>query len=174
MTDQPLASSATVDDTEIPIGILEEAVHAVIKTCDVQVELKIEVMDQPFDPREAKLELGSNIALTSEHGRWNLSVMADERSCQVFTRYFFAMEEDEGIAMEDVADAMGEIVNVAAGVFKAKRVEAGEDIYLGLPLFMLGNSCVEYLARGVRGISQSVTGPEGLTAHVILMWESGS
>ncbi|MFH1844708.1 MAG: chemotaxis protein CheX, partial [bacterium] len=138
MTDQDFAPAATAGDIEIPIAVLAEAVHAVLKTCDVQVGLKLDVVDQPIDPREAKLELGSNIALSSETDRWNLSVMADERSCQVFTRYFFDMGVDDGVAMEDVADAMGEIVNVAAGVFKAKRVEAGENIYIGLPLFMLG------------------------------------
>ena len=83
------------------------------------------------------------------------------------------MEPDEEPEMEDLADGLGEIVNVAAGVLKAKRPEAGQKVQLGLPLFMEGRGCIEFFASGLQGISQNLRGPDGISVHVILIWQEG-
>ena len=89
------------------------------------------------------------------------------------TRSLFAMEADESPEMEDIADAMGEIANVAAGVMKSSRAAAGQKVQLGLPLFMEGRSCIEFFASGIHGMAQTVTGPDDLDFHVILIWQEG-
>jgi hypothetical protein len=159
----------------LPIQVLQEATLAVINTCEVQMGVSLEIEENPGDPREANVQYGSSIALTAEvGGGWNLAVMGDKDSCFKLTRVLFAMEEDEDPAMEDLADGIGEIANVAAGVFKASRLAAGQRVQLGLPLFIEGRSCIDFFAAGLQGLSQSLNGPDGITVHVILIWQEGA
>ena len=158
----------------LPVNVLQEATTAVVNTCEVQMGLPLTVDDNPGDPREAAVDFGSSIALTTEHGGgWNLAVMGDKVSCEKLARILFAMDADEMPAMEDLADGIGEIANVAAGVFKASRLEAGERVQIGLPLFMEGRGCIEFFASGLQGLSQSLNGPDGIAVHVILIWQEG-
>ena len=170
MTNQ-VVESTEVDAQSVPIQVLREAVKAVMDTCRIQMDLVLEIDSEPSDPREADVEYGSGIALTAENGGWQLAVMGSKKSCQVLTRGMFAMEPDEDPEMEDLADAMGEIANVAAGVLKSSRAEAGQKVQLGLPLFMEGRSCLEFFASGLEGMAQTVLGPDGLDFHVILIWQ---
>ncbi len=158
----------------LPVNVLQEATQAVVNTCDVQMGLPLEIDDNPADPREAAVDYGSNIALTTpEGGGWNLAVMGNKSSCEKLTRVLFAMEDDETPEMEDLADGIGEIANVAAGVFKASRLEAGQSVQIGLPLFMEGRGCIDFFASGLHGLSQSLNGPDGIVVHVIIIWQEG-
>ena len=172
MTNQTMDTSQAADKS-VPIQVLKEAVQAVVDTCRIQIKLELEVDPTPSDPREANVEYGSGIALTAENGGWQLAVMGSKKSCQALTRGMFAMEDDEEPEMADLADAMGEIANVAAGVMKSSRAEAGQKVQLGLPLFMEGRSCLEFFASGLQGMAQTVIGPDSLDFHVILIWQEG-
>ncbi len=168
-------AAAKAEAANLPINVLQEATQAVVNTCEVQMGLSLEVEANPGDPREANVQYGSNIALTTEvGGGWNLAVMGDKESCQKLTRILFAMESDEEPAMEDLADGIGEIANVAAGVFKASRLAAGQRVQIGLPLFMEGRGCIDFFASGLQGLSQSLNGPDGITMHVIIIWQEGT
>jgi len=167
-------AAATAEAANMPINVLQEATQAVVNTCEVQMGLSLEIDANPGDPREAAVQYGSSIALTTEvGGGWNLAVMGDKESCQKLTRILFAMDADEEPAMEDLADGIGEIANVAAGVFKASRLAAGERVQIGLPLFMEGRGCIDFFASGLQGLSQSLNGPDGIIVHVILIWQEG-
>lgn len=158
----------------LPVRVLQEAVESTIATCAIQMKVALTVSDNPGDPRDAQVDNGSTIALTTEQGGgWNLAVMADRSSCNALTRVLFAMEPDEDPELEDLADGLGEIVNVAAGVLKTKRLEAGQRVQLGLPLFMEGRGCIDFFASGLQGISQNLQGPDGISVHVILIWQEG-
>ncbi len=157
----------------VPVQVLQEAVKAVVDTCSIQMDLHLEVDPNPSDPRDADVEYGSSIALTSETGGWQLAVMGSKSGCQILTRNLFAMEDDEEPEMADMADALGEIANVAAGVLKSSRAAAGQAVQLGLPLFMEGKGCIEFFASGIQGMAQTVRGEKGLEAHVILIWQEG-
>ena len=65
-------------------------------------------------------------AIQKSDGGWNLALMCDEKNAASFTRILFAMESDDEATMEDMADALGEIVNVAAGVMRVARQKAGQ------------------------------------------------
>ncbi len=173
LTTTNTADSPAIQGNNVPIKVLQEAVQAVVDTCRIQMDLPLEVDPNPSDPRESDVELGSSIALTSENGGWNLAVMANKPSGESLTRTLFAMEDDETPEMEDMADGLGEIANVAAGVMKASRAAAGQKVQLGLPLFMGGKSCIEFFASGVQGMAQTVRGEGGLEVHVILIWQEG-
>ncbi len=172
MTNQTVDQAQNADQS-VPVQVLKEAVQAVVDTCRIQMELELEVDPTPSDPREADVEFGSGIALTAENGGWQLAVMGSRNGCQMLTRSLFAMEADEEPEMEDMADAMGEIANVAAGVMKSSRAAAGQKVQLGLPLFMEGRSCLEFFASGLQGMAQTVVGENGLDFHVILIWQEG-
>jgi len=165
--------SVSTRDRSIPIQVLKEAVKAVVDTCKIQMDLPLEVDPHPSDPRDTSVEYGSSIALTAENGGWQLAVMGSRVSCETLTRSLFAMEQDENPEMEDMADALSEIANVAAGVMKSSRAEAGQKVQLGLPLFMEGSGCIDFFASGIQGMAQTVRGNEGLEAHVILIWQEG-
>jgi len=171
---QPMTTSTTqATGVNVPAQVLREAVKAVVQTCSIQMDLELEVDPNPSDPREAKVEYGSAIALTAENGGWQLAVMANKPSCEDLTRALFAMEDNEEPEMADMADAIGEIANVAAGVLKSSRAEAGQAVQLGLPLFMEGGGCIEFFASGIQGMAQTVRGDGGLEAHVIIIWQEG-
>lgn len=172
MTNQTLDNTESLDPA-VPVQVLQEAVKAVIDTCRIQMEIDLEVDADPSDPREAHVEYGSSIALTAENGGWQLAVMGSKGGCETLSRGMFAMEPNEMPEMEDLADAMGEIVNVAAGVLKSSRADAGQKVQLGLPLFMEGSSCLEFFASGLEGMAQTVLGPDGLSFHVIIIWQKG-
>ena len=165
--------SIEVQSNSVPEQVLQEAVRAVVETCRIQLDLSLEIDPNPVDPREATVELGSNIALTSENGGWNLAVMGNRNSCEVLTRNLFAMADDERPETEDLADAIGEIANVAAGVLKASRAAAGQKVQLGLPFFMEEESCGEFFADGIHGMAQTVRGDNDLEIHVIIIWQEG-
>lgn len=168
-------SNSTLESTgvSVPAQVLQEAVKAVVDTCSIQMDVQLEVDPNPSDPRKAAVDFGSAIALTAENGGWQLAVMANKPSCMELTRALFAMEPEEEPEMADLADAIGEIANVAAGVLKSSRAAAGQAVQLGLPLFMEGGSCIEFFARGVQGMAQTVRGENGLAAHVIIIWQEG-
>ncbi len=168
-TNEPVAQARS-----LPIDVLQEATQAVVNTCDVQMGLSLEIDENPGDPRDTEVDFGSSIALTTEEGGgWNLAVMGSKASCQKLTRILFAMDAEEEPEMEDLADGIGEIANVAAGVFKASRLEHGERVQIGLPLFMEGRGCIDFFASGIQGLSQSLNGPDGIVVHVILIWQEG-
>jgi CheY-specific phosphatase CheX len=168
-------TTSTTDSTgiSVPAQVLQEAVKAVTDTCSIQMGLELTVDPNPSDPRDANVEYGTAIALTAADGGWQLAVMASKDSCMELTRAMFAMEPDETPEMVDMADAVGEIANVAAGVLKASRAKAGQAVQLGLPLFMEGGSCIEFFARGIQGMAQTVRGQDGLEAHVVIIWQEG-
>jgi hypothetical protein len=162
-----------IADANIPKKVLQEAVQAVVDTCRIQMDLDLEVDPNPSDPRDADVAYGSSIALTSETGSWQLAVMGNQASCEALTRNLFAMADDETPEREDMADGIGEIANVAAGVMKSSRAAAGQRVQLGLPLFLEGKSCIEFFASGVRGMAQTVRGLDDLEVYVILIWQEG-
>lgn len=172
-TQQMTTSTTETQGKSVPAQVLQEAVKAVVDTCSIQMDLELAIDPNPADPREANVEFGSAIALTAENGGWQLAVMAGKDSCKELTRALFAMEPDEEPEMADMADAIGEIANVAAGVLKSSRAAAGQAVQLGLPLFMEGGSCFEFFASGIQGMAQTVRGDGGLEAHVIIIWQEG-
>ncbi len=172
MTINP-AETIEATGNSVPAQVLKEAVKSVVDTCSIQMDLELTVDENPLDPRQADVEYGSSIALTAENGGWNLAVMANKPGCEELTKALFAMEADETPEMEDIADAIGEIANVAAGVLKSARAQAGQTCQLGLPLFLEGKSCIEFFPSGIQGMAQTVRGPNGLEAHVIIIWQEG-
>lgn len=82
---------------------------------------------------------GALIALISEDVSVQLGFFATQEGCKQFTRQLLMMEPDEEDPTdEDIADALGEIVNISAGIVKTTMNDAHPSINLGLPICLCG------------------------------------
>lgn len=59
-------------------------------------------------------------------------------SCHELSKILLGMELNEELSDDDMNDAMGELINVAAGGLKKRMGDLSESIQLGLPLFLKG------------------------------------
>ena len=79
------------------------------------------------------------IALVSDAASVQLGVASTDEGCQELARALLCMEpEEDDLPEEDVADAVGEVVNIVGG--QVKRLIGGPDstMKLGLPLIVHG------------------------------------
>lgn len=159
-----------------PEEILHEALEALIKTSESSFpELEFEPIGDPAHFSPEHVEYGSCISLARPQGSWNLAVVATEDTCKKMARALLCMEPDEEVGNEELADAMGEIINIVAGVFKTRLAEREKQVIpisLGLPLFLVGAECLEYTAKGIRLISQKIAGP-GVQGQIVFFWKEG-
>lgn len=151
---------------------LMDAVSSIIETCDVQFEHIYELVEDRPDLDAATC--GSSISLTNDQGGMILAVLCDHATGATLTRLLFALDEDEAVPQEHVADAMNEIVNVAAGVFKALRAEAGQPLNLGLPLYLEGGNSIRFIRSGTQDQSRLIRHPDGTSIQVHLIWQEGT
>jgi len=151
---------------------LMDAVSSIVETCEVQLEHTFELVEERPDLDAAAC--GSSISLTGDQGGVILALLCDRASGMTLTRLLFALDEDEAVPMEDVADAMNEIVNVAAGFFKTLRAEAGQNLNLGLPLYLEGGNSIKFIRSGARDQSRLIRHPDGSSIQVHLIWQEGT
>lgn len=82
---------------------------------------------------------GALIALVNPEVSAHIGFFATEKECEAFSRALLMMEPDEEeLTEEDVTDALGEIINIAAGGVKTKVSDAYPSLTLGLPVCMSG------------------------------------
>ncbi len=68
----------------------------------------------------------------------HLGILSDAKGCQALTRALLQMEEDEEVVDEDITDAVGEIINILAGVVQRSFDGEGAPVTLGLPVYIRG------------------------------------
>jgi len=159
---------------ELPADALDHAVGAVIETCDVQIGWKLAPVDGAASGDAASSYRGSAISLTSEDGTWLLVALCDPRSSRRLTRALFAMDEDDDVMIEDLADALNEVMNVAAGVFKSRRDERGERLSIGLPTYLDGDETVCRLSERIVRRSRIIATEDDVRLRIIAFWQEGS
>ena len=82
---------------------------------------------------------GAYVPLVASKERFLLGMLASETTCQSLARRLLGMEDDEEEpTQEDVADAVGEIVNIVAGVMQRQLADAVGAVELGLPFYVRG------------------------------------
>jgi hypothetical protein len=168
-----LAVAAKQNDVS-PAGLMALTVDALVEVCQTMQEIALEPRGEciGFDAQASSdLECGSTISLMRPGKSWNLALFGRRSACQTLARALLAMEPEEEIANEELADALGEILNMMAGVAKRKMApEEAKQVQLGLPLFIAGTECFRYLAKGIRVFCQRVAGP-AVDVEVILVWK---
>lgn len=106
------------------------------------------------------------VALVGDNASVQLGVAATEDGCQKLARALLSMEpEEEDLPEDDVADAVGEVINIVAG--QVKRIIGGPDstMKMGLPLFVHGR--FESSEEVETAIADITVGPVPITLLVL-------
>ena len=94
---------------------------------DAEVDEEAERPDDRF--------IGAGIAVVGDEHAIQLGVLSTPDQADLIARTMLAMEPDEELAHDDMADAIGEIANIIAGGVKGAMVDDAPGLRLGLPVF---------------------------------------
>jgi chemotaxis protein CheX len=81
------------------------------------------------------------------------------------------MEPDEELSEEDVADAIGEVVNMVMGALKSRIMESVGDVQVSIPSVISGNELVSTLGENSERVSMMVKIDEMLAKIDLLFRE---
>jgi hypothetical protein len=81
---------------------------------------------------------GAYIPLLAEDQTLQLALLASPAGCADLARLLLGMESEEDVSDTDMADAVGELVNIVAGGVKQRLQDATGGLRLGLPVFIHG------------------------------------
>ena len=81
---------------------------------------------------------GAYIPLLGEDQTLQLALLATPEGCADLSRLLLGLEPSDEVADADVADAVGELVNIVAGGVKQRMQDQAGVLRLGLPVFING------------------------------------
>lgn len=82
--------------------------------------------------------VGTTIPLVADRAV-QLGLFATPQECENLARLLLGMGLDDGpVSPPDVADALGEVLNILAGVMKRHMANKGAALSIGLPMFVHG------------------------------------
>lgn len=81
---------------------------------------------------------GAYIGLVGETTTVQLAMCSTIDGCKQLARALLGMTEEDELADSDMADAMGEVMNIVAGTVKTRMDGRLPALKLGLPLFVTG------------------------------------
>lgn len=90
------------------------------------------------DAERASSLIGAHIPLVGGGKAFDLSLVSSPEGCRSLARAILYMAEGAALRDAEVADAVGEIVNMLAGSVKRRLSNQCADLVLGLPLFIHG------------------------------------
>ena len=96
------------------------------------------VVRDPVGLEAAVSMIGAHIPLVGSGQAFDLALVASFDGCQALARAILCMAPDAALGDVEVADAIGEIVNMLAGSMKRRLSGLGADLTLGLPIFIHG------------------------------------
>ncbi len=82
--------------------------------------------------------LGAFVQLVCPEGPVLLGLIGTQESCAGLAKLLLGMPPEEELGEADANDAMGELINIAAGGVKLRLAEKLGSIELGLPMFLSG------------------------------------
>jgi hypothetical protein len=96
------------------------------------------VVKDPVALEAATAMIGAHIPLVGTGQAFDLALVATADGCQALSRAILCMGPGPALRDAEVADAVGEIVNMLAGSMKRGLSGTGADLTLGLPIFIHG------------------------------------
>jgi CheY-specific phosphatase CheX len=97
----------------------------------------MEVVDRHDRPPHAHAAI---LGLTGPDGSIQIGLASDEAGCQALAMSLLGLGPDEGpLPLTEAADAFCEIVNIAAGAFKARLRDRTTQLQMGLPIYIHGS-----------------------------------
>jgi hypothetical protein len=92
----------------------------------------------PVDAERAISMIGAHIPMIGGGQAFDLGLVASPEGCQALSRAILCMAPGSALRDAEVADAVGEIVNMLAGSVKRRISGLGGELELGLPIFLHG------------------------------------
>ncbi len=86
----------------------------------------------------ASAMIGAHLPLVGGGKAFDLSLVSSPEGCRSLARAILYMAEGAPLRDAEVADAMGEMVNMLGGSIKHRMSAQASDLVLGLPLFIHG------------------------------------
>ena len=96
------------------------------------------VIKDPVGLETTTAMIGAHIPLVGSGQAFDLALVATADGCQALSRAILQIGPGPALRDAEVADAVGEIVNMLAGSMKRKLSGFGADLTLGLPIFIHG------------------------------------
>jgi hypothetical protein len=96
------------------------------------------VIKDPVGLEAASSMVGAHIPLVGTGQAFDLALLATADGCHALSRAILQLAPATPLRDGQVADAVGEIVNMLAGSMKRKMSGFGADLTLGLPIFIHG------------------------------------
>lgn len=78
---------------------------------------------------------GAYIPLTSQDYKLQIGLASNSQGCNLLTKQLLGTEPE---SKEDLADSIGEIVNMIVGAVKNEVNEKIKDLKIGLPIYVIG------------------------------------
>jgi hypothetical protein len=95
------------------------------------------VVQDPVDSERASAMIGAHIPMLGGGQAFDLALVALPEDCKALSRAILCVGPTAPLKDAEVADAIGEIVNMLAGSVK-RRLSDQRDLELGLPIFLHG------------------------------------
>jgi len=101
----------------------------------------------------------------------HIGVLSSQQGCTAMTRSLLFMEPDEDDpSNEDMADAVGEIVNIIAGIMQRDLADEVPVFELGLPIFVAG----EVVRHPSQEAANSDVVFDGTSAKIVVLRQQSS
>jgi hypothetical protein len=96
------------------------------------------VVQDPVGLERAAAMIGAHIPLVGGGQGFDLALVSSPEGCLALSRAILCRTPDAALRDTEVADAIGEIVNMLAGSVKRRLAGYRTDLELGLPIFIRG------------------------------------
>jgi CheY-specific phosphatase CheX len=96
------------------------------------------VVQDPVDLARASAMIGAHIPIIGKGQAFDLALVSSADGCLALSRAILCAGPTAPLRDAEVADAVGEIVNMLAGAVKRRLSSHRADLELGLPLFLHG------------------------------------
>ena len=96
------------------------------------------VVRDPVALDRAAAMIGAHIPLLGDGQAFDMALVALPEDCLALSRAILMADAGAPLRPEEVADAVGEIVNMLGGGVKRRMSGQGADLVLGLPIFLHG------------------------------------
>ena len=96
------------------------------------------VVQDPVDLERAISMIGAHIPIIGGGQAFDLALVSAPEGCLALSRAILCASPGQTLRDAEVADAVGEIVNMFAGAVKRRLSSQRPDLELGLPIFLHG------------------------------------
>ncbi len=121
--------------------VLEAALQSTKDLCATAMGLDMTPAEKVDPPADSTTELHRrvSIAVGSERVTLRLSIIAGVETCTKLAKALLGADEDEEIDGQDVADGVGEMINIIAGGVKEQLNVDYPSLKVGLPVWINGD-----------------------------------